>query len=186
VVATLVADLAPVSPPAVRAGPVAEPALAVPAVGSVPARLPVPEESRTVAVFSGTRRAGPWQPARLNHVLAVFGGAEIDMREVDLPPGETELRVFCLFGGVEITVAPGTRVHLECTAIFGGAEQEDGSTPLDPDAPVLRVTGLVFFGGVEVRERLPGESGWAARKRRKAAKKQLREAKAKKALPPGG
>jgi hypothetical protein len=43
----------------------------------------------------------------------------------------------------------------------------------------------VFFGGVEVRERLPGESGWAARKRRKQAKKQLREAKAKKALPPG-
>jgi hypothetical protein len=49
----------------------------------------------------------------------------------------------------------------------------------------VRVTGVVFFGGVEVRERLPGESGWAARKRRKAAQKQLREKKTRKALPPG-
>jgi hypothetical protein len=179
VVSALVADLAPVSPAA------PEQALAVPAATTALAPVHVAAEGRTIAVFSGTRRAGVWQPARLNHVLAVFGGAEIDMREVELPPGETEIRVFCMFGGVEITVAPGTRVHLECTAIFGGAEQEEASTSPAPDGPVVRVTGLVFFGGVEVLERLPGEGGWAARKRRKAAQKQLREARAKKALPPG-
>ncbi len=181
VVAALVADLAPavVAP--------AEALVVAPEPTPVTALAPVevPAEGRTVAVFSGSRRAGVWQPARINHVLSVFGGAELDLREVDLPPGETEIRVFCMFGGVEITVAPGTRVQLECSAIFGGAEQEDGSAPPEPNAPVLRVTGFVFFGGVEVRERLPGESGWAARKRRRAAKKQLREAKERKALPPG-
>jgi serine/threonine protein kinase len=185
VVAALVADLAPaVAVPALAAAP-AEQALAVPAATNLPAVLDVPQEGRTVAVFSGTRRAGSWTPARVNHVLSVFGGAEIDLRDVELPPGETELRVFCMFGGVEITVAPGTRVQLECTAIFGGVEQEDASEQPAPDAPVVRVTGMVFFGGVEVCERLPGEGGWAARKRRKAAQKQMREAKAKKALPPG-
>jgi predicted Ser/Thr protein kinase len=177
VVAALVADLAPASP--------AAQALVVPEPPRVPATPAVTELGRTVAVFSGTRRAGVWQPARVNQVLAVFGGAELDLREVELPPGETEIRVFCMFGGVEITVAPGTRVQLDCSAIFGGAEQEDASAPVDPHGPVVRVTGLVFFGGVEVLERLPGESGWAARKRRKAAKKQLREARQKKALPPG-
>jgi serine/threonine protein kinase len=182
VVSALVADLAP-APAVATAEP--ERALAVSAKTNALAPIDVAAESRTVAVFSGSRRAGVWQPARLNHLLAVFGGAEIDMREVDLPPGETEIRVFCMFGGVEITVAPGTRVQLECTAIFAGAEQEESTTPPEPGAPVVRVTGLVFFGGVEVLERLPGESGWAARKRRKAAQKQLREAKAKKALPPG-
>jgi len=192
VVAALVADLAPVAAvPATLAVPVPTlPVMPEPArVGPNVTALAVPHDvqavSRTVAVFSGNRRAGVWQPARVNHVLAVFGGAEIDMRDVELPPGETEIRVFCMMGGIEITVAPGTRVHLECTAIFGGAEQEDASAPPEPGGPVLRVTGMVLFGGVEVRERLPGESGWAARKRRKAAQKQLREKKAKKALPPG-
>jgi serine/threonine protein kinase len=186
VVAALVADLASDSPapaPDVAAAP--EQALAVPAATTLAVSHHVPGVGRTVAVFSGNRRAGVWQPARVNHVLAVFGGAEIDLRDVELAPGETEIRVFCMFGGIEITVAPGTRVHLECTAIFGGAEQEDASTQPEPGGPILRVTGVVFFGGVEVRERLPGESGWAARKRRKAAQKQLREAKTKKALPPG-
>jgi hypothetical protein len=181
VVAALVADLAVGPPVTVEL----EPALAVPTPTTLAVPHHVSETSRTVAVFSGNRRAGVWHPARVNQVIAVFGGAEIDMRGVELPPGETEIRVFCMFGGIEITVAPGTRVHLECTAIFGGAEQEDASAEPEPGAPVLRVTGMVFFGGVEVRERLPGESGWAARKRRKAAHKQLREAKTKKALPPG-
>ncbi|MCX4240442.1 protein kinase domain-containing protein [Paraliomyxa miuraensis] len=156
-----------------------------PAPTNLPAVVDAPAEGRIVAVFSGSRRAGVWQPARVNHVMAVFGGAEVDLREAQLPPGEIELRVFCMFGGVEITVAPGTRVQLECSAIFGGVEQEDASAPPDPGGTVIRVTGMVFFGGVEVLERLPGESGWAARKRRKEARRQLRAARAaKNALPP--
>jgi hypothetical protein len=51
--------------------------------------------------------------------------------------------------------------------------------------PRIRVTGFVAFGSVEVFERLPGEGFWAARKRRKAGKKALREAARNKALPPG-
>ena len=192
-VAVLVADLAlpPAEPaPASLLTIASTPghALAVPdpaRAAAVPAVIEPPAVGRTVAVFSGSRRAGVWQPARLNQVMAVFGGAELDLREAQLPPGEIEIRVFCMMGGVEITVAPGTHVQLECHAIFGGVEQEDATSPPEPGATVVRVTGMVFFGGVEVRERLPGESGWAARKRRKEARKQLREAKRKsKALPP--
>lgn len=180
VVAALVADLLPVP----SSAPV-EQALVVPGASSAPALIDMPAQGRTIAVFSGTRRAGAWKPARVNQVLSVFGGAELDLRDVELPPGEIEIRVLCMFGGVDITVAPGTHVQLECTAIFGGAEQEDASVQPEPGAPVVRITGLVLFGGVHVRERLPGESGWAARKRRKVAHRALRAARANKALPPG-
>ncbi len=183
IVAALVADLVVAAPaPAPASAPA--PALPVPVASSVPAVIDVPAVSRTVAVFSGTRRAGTWMPARVNHVFSVFGGADIDLRDAVLPPGELEIRVFCMFGGVDITVAPGTHVHVECTAIFGGTDQDDASVQPEPGATVVRVTGLVMFGAVDVHERLPGESGWGARKRRKAARRELEAQRSKKALPP--
>lgn len=152
----------------------------------VPAVVAMPEVGRIVSVFSGMRRSGVWVPARVNQVFAMFGGAEIDLREARIEPGvEVELKVLVMFGGVEIIVPPGTHVQMDCTPLFGGAEQEDASEPADPDGMRIRVTGLVLFGGVEVIERLPGESGWAARKRRKAKHRALREAAKRKALPPG-
>ncbi len=182
-VAVLVADLAPLPDPAGAAPAVVDGAeavaLAVPA-SAVPAVVDVPANRTMVALFSGTRRGGAWTPARVNRVFTMFGGAEIDLREALLPSGTIEVQVFAMFGGVTITVTPGTRVLLECTAIMGGADQEDASIAPEPGATVVRVTGFVMFGGVGVVERLPGESGRAARKRRRA----LRKAKQVKALPP--
>ena len=39
------------------------------------------------------------------------------------------------------------------------------------DGPVVRISGLVCMGGVDVVERLPGESAREARKRLKTEKK---------------
>ncbi len=188
VVASLVADLAPApGAPAVSSVPATiEPQVIDGRISGPPAVIDVPEKSSTVAIFSGSRRAGSWVPARYNRVLSVFGGVELDLRESPLPPGEIEINLVGAFTGVEILVPPGTRVQLECSTVFGGVEQQDGAETPTPGGTTIRVTGLVIFGGVEIVERYPGESGWAARKRRKADRKQLRAAaKAKaKALPP--
>ena len=46
-------------------------------------------DSRTFLAFmGGVERRGNWKPARRNVVIAIMGGAELDFREVDLPPGE--------------------------------------------------------------------------------------------------
>ncbi len=153
-------------------------------VSGPPAVIDVPEKSSTVAIFSGSRRGGGWVPARQNRIFSIFGGTEIDLRDVRLPPGEIEINVLGMFSGVELVVPPGTRVRLECSAVFGSTEQQESTVAPDPDSTVIRVTGFVMFGSVEIVERYPGESGWAARRRRKADRKRLRaEAKAK-ALPP--
>ncbi|MEM7155828.1 MAG: protein kinase [Myxococcota bacterium] len=148
--------------------------------------LAVPETGRIVAAFSGSRRGGNWVPARLNKVIAVCGAATLDLREAKLPPGEIEIRVRVVFGGLEIIAPPGVEVRLECTSLFAGAGQEDPTEPPDPNATIVRVTGVVMFGGLTVEERFPGERASAARKRRRAHRRALtKAAKAKaKALGP--
>jgi len=186
-VLALVADLAPLPVAlAVANAPAAVPdgkTLAVPESAAIAWSAP-PSTGRIISVFSGSSRSGNWQPARVNKVLTVFGGTELDLREARLPPGEVEINIFVMFGGVDIVVPPGVEVRLDCTTLFGGADQGNATEPPTPGGTVVRVTGVVLFGGVDVNERLPGESSWAARKRHRAHRKALRQAAKAKALPP--
>nr|WP_051711837.1 DUF1707 domain-containing protein [Spirillospora albida] len=121
------------------------------------ARLPPPAQpSALVAVFSGVQRKGRWLVEPAMSVTCVFGGAELDFRQAVLSRREVTVNVTCLFGGVDITVPPGVRVICSPTAVFGGADLPDDDV-IDPDAPVIRITGLVIFGGVSVKRRGPGE-----------------------------
>ena len=118
----------------------------------------IPERGLVVAVFAGNARKGSWLVPRLLKVFAMFGGAEIDLREARFAPGVTTIDVAAFFGGVQITVPPGVRVESNGTAIMGGF-QAGGSADLllDPAQPVLRVNGLAVFGGVEVKVRGPSK-----------------------------
>lgn len=118
----------------------------------------IPERGLMIAVFAGNARKGSWLVPRLLNVFALFGGAEIDLREARFAPGVTDIHVGAFFGGVEITVPPGVRVESNGTAIMGGF-QAGGSADLllDPSQPVLRLHGLAVFGGVEVKVRGPSK-----------------------------
>jgi len=133
---------------------------------SMTTRDQVKERSFAVAVLGGTRRAGRWSPARTNHAIAVMGGAEIDFREAVMGPGVTELRIFALWGGVEVIVPPGMNVESHGIGIMGGFEHAPDMPP-DPNAPTLRVTGLALMGGVDITVRHAGESARDARRRRR-------------------
>lgn len=124
-------------------------------------------DSRTIiAVMAGVERRGHWEPARHNLVIALMGGVELDFRELQLPPGETEVFIFCLMGGVGLIVPPEMTVDASGIAIMGGFEHTSPS-PRDPSAPVLRVQGFCLMGGVEVQVRRPGETEKDARRRRR-------------------
>jgi hypothetical protein len=88
----------------------------------------------------------------------MLGGAEIDLREAKFAPGVTQIEANAFMGGIEITVPPGVRVESLGAAFMGGFEASAGdSGALDPNAPVLRVSGLAVMGGVEVKVRKPGK-----------------------------
>ena len=128
----------------------------------LPARLAppavVPERGIVMAFMGGVARKGSWMVPRHFKVVAVMGGAEIDLRDARFAPGVTEIEVMALMGGVEITVPPGVRVETMGTALMGGFEATAGDIhATDPSAPILRVSGMAVMGGVEVRVRRPGK-----------------------------
>jgi hypothetical protein len=134
-----------------------------------------PKNRRVTSLMGGFERKGSWKvPAKLT-VTTVMGGGELDFRETPLPPGETEVKIRAVMGGVKIIVPPDIAVDCEGTGIMGAFENLDRSaTTPDPDTPLLHIHGWALMGGVEIETRLPGESGRQARKRKKKERKRLR------------
>lgn len=136
------------------------------AVGSVEPGTPVRQSQILFAMMGGTERHGPWTPARQINALALMGGLDIDFREARFAPGVTELNVMALMGGVDILVPPGLRVECEGFGFMGGFDghEQAGSSE---NGPILRIRGFAMMGGIDVTERLPGETARDRRKRRK-------------------
>jgi hypothetical protein len=117
-----------------------------------------PEHQEIVAIFGGHQISGPHPLPRRLKIKAVFGGAQVDLREALFPDGVIEVEVKAVFGGVQIIVPPTLAVECHGVAILGGFENLNRAPANpDPSAPVLRVRGRVLFGGVQIETRLPGE-----------------------------
>jgi Domain of unknown function (DUF1707)/Cell wall-active antibiotics response 4TMS YvqF len=110
--------------------------------------------SRMVCVFSGASRKGSWRVPAALETINVFGGTELDLREAVLPAREISIRAICVFGGVDITVPPEMHVIDTGWALLGGREiPPDTDESAEPDAPVLRISGLSVLGGMSVRRK---------------------------------
>lgn len=103
-----------------------------------------------VAVFGGASRKHTWRVRRNTSILALFGGVELDLTQATFEAHELTFNVFCLFGGIEVTVPAGTDVDSQVAAVFGGSEVRRLAPP-DGVAPKLVLKGFCGFGGVEVR-----------------------------------
>jgi hypothetical protein len=107
-----------------------------------------------VAIFGGASRKGQWHVEPKITSVTVFGGATLDFRDVQLPQREITLNCTTVFGGVEIIVPPEMRVIDSGIALFGGRDTGPGSAESsDPNAPVLRLTGLTLFGGLGLKHK---------------------------------
>lgn len=116
-----------------------------------------PERKRRhpiIAIFGGASRRGRWQADPKMTAVTIFGGATIDFREADLPQQEITLNCTSAFGGMQIVVPPEMRVIDSGIALFGGRDvRTGGPESADPRAPVLRLTGLTIFGGLDVKHK---------------------------------
>ncbi|MGH3375801.1 MAG: DUF1707 SHOCT-like domain-containing protein [Actinoallomurus sp.] len=133
--------------PAATAGPVVRDDLPPPRAGS----------PNIVAVFSGAERNGRWLIEPQTNVVSVFGGIELDLRQAVLSQREVTLNVVAVMGAVNITVPPGVRVTSSVADVFGNTSLPGDGT-VDPNAPVVRLTGLALFSSVSVRRRDPGSA----------------------------
>ncbi len=136
------------------------------------------------SIFGSVKRSGAWSVPRHLAVRSVFASGRLDLRQAQLPPEGAVIEVNLVFADLEVLVPPGMRVTVEAEAILaevGDAEMLD----VDPEVPPLRVIGRAIMSNLEVKERLPGESGWGAFWRRRRARRLERARAKQQALPPG-
>ncbi len=126
----------------------------------------VPNRGVVMGIMGGVARKGGWIVPRHLRVLAIMGGAQIDLRNAQLGPGVTEIEVFAFWGGAEILVPEWVRVEIVGTAFMGGIDVAGGGINNDPAAPILRVSGLVIMAGIDVARK--GRDRNATRRLRQA------------------
>ena len=110
------------------------------------------EEIDLVNIFGGERLISAADPFFGGKVTTLFGGTLIDLRRVVPAPTGIYLDILVAFGGLSLVVPPGWKVVFDGTVTAGRIE--DLTRPVDdPDAPIVRVGGLVALGGVEATTR---------------------------------
>jgi hypothetical protein len=148
-------------------------------VPAPPFRTDRPKASpRTIVILSGAHRRGRWVPAPIHRVFALMGGAKLDLRDAELLPGITEIRLNVLMGGVQVIVPPDMDVEVDGWALMGGIEERDiHPAPLETQSRRLRIHARVVMGGVEVkvRERKGPRAEQVDQLEEKRKRKKLRE-----------
>ena len=89
------------------------------------------------------------QQFRGGRVYAVFGRSDIDLRGTTVADEGAKINIISAFGSVRLLVPEDWSVNVQTWAVFGGAASKRG-TPTEPEGQLI-LTGLSFFGGVEIR-----------------------------------
>ncbi|MCA9381845.1 hypothetical protein KC660_00360 [Candidatus Dojkabacteria bacterium] len=99
-------------------------------------------------LFNGTNIKVKSDSFKGGKVDTVFGGLELDLRDVKVDENGATLEVNAIFGGAEIYVNENQRVQASGTGVFGGW---DNHFKTSNEGPVLTIKGSGVFGGVEIR-----------------------------------
>jgi hypothetical protein len=129
----------------------------VPRQATGPHVVPGAESTRHIAIMGGLERRGDWVVPQRMTVVAIMGGANLDMRQAKFAAREVVVTVNAIMGGAEIIVPPHVHVVMEGVGIMGGYAGPSGKVAeeLDENSPTLRVKGVAIWGGVSVSRRRP-------------------------------
>ena len=110
------------------------------------------EEIDLVNIFGGYKLLSAADPFFGGKVTTLLGGTLIDLSRAVPAPTGIYLDILVVFGGLSLVVPPGWRVVFDGTVTAGRIE--DLTRPVsDPDAPLVRIGGLVALGGIEATTR---------------------------------
>lgn len=102
-------------------------------------------------LFSGTEVRSQSKDFRGGSITAIFGGAEIDLRDAELSAEGVALDLTTVFGGVTIIVPENVHVEISGIPIFGGWDDKTRQRGEEEGHAVLKLNCLAVFGGVEIR-----------------------------------
>jgi hypothetical protein len=112
----------------------------------------------TFVMFGGVERRGRWRVGRRFFSFTMFGGTDLDLRQVEISSGVVEITAFTMWGGFDIYVPEGVDVEVTGFAVFGGNDENGTEGDVHRDAPLIRVRLITIFGGADVWH-VPREGG---------------------------
>lgn len=87
------------------------------------------------------------------NIIAILGGAKVDIRDADTQRDVIEIDILAFMGGVELIVPPHWQVTVKVLPILGGVSNKTTclADKMQVRKKYLAVTGVAFMGGVEIR-----------------------------------
>ncbi|MFG1810589.1 DUF1707 domain-containing protein [Streptomyces sp. NPDC049040] len=109
------------------------------------------ENPNLVGILGGAERKGRWRVGHKITAVAIMGGVEIDLSEATFTAPELVIHCTAVMGGVSIRLPEN--VTLRGGGVIGimGGSDIKAYESTDPGAPVVRVDGVAFWGGVEAK-----------------------------------
>lgn len=104
------------------------------------------------AVFGGVERRNTSKHFTGADLTALFGGAELDIRDAEITDLPARINVVAMFGGVDIIAPREWNVRLDVIPILGGASDDRLRSESTNEEVDLVVTGFVAFGGVSISD----------------------------------
>ncbi|HSK13591.1 MAG TPA: LiaF domain-containing protein [Phnomibacter sp.] len=121
--------------------------------GDVPPSIGVDtnDSIECTAIFGGVKRTVVSKNFKGGEIVAIFGGAEVDLTHADIQ-GVVQLEATNILGGTKLIVPPTWDVQSEMVAILGGVEDKRRIQPeLIDRSKRLVLVGTAFLGGLEVK-----------------------------------
>ncbi|MCF8228325.1 MAG: cell wall-active antibiotics response protein [Bacteroidales bacterium] len=103
-------------------------------------------------IFGGSKQRFTNQIFKGGKIANIFGGSEIDLSQVELQEGKSELEINCIFGGVGLVVPSDWKVTTRVSNILGGfSDKRQIITASKDSSKELIITGTMIFGGGEIK-----------------------------------
>ena len=97
-----------------------------------------PSSNSALVLMGGADRSGDWVVPGTFVTAVMMGGVDLDLREARFTQRETTIWVYCVMGGVGITLPNDVQVRVHGIPIMGGFGIEgDSLSVVDPAAPVV-------------------------------------------------
>lgn len=104
-----------------------------------------------MAVFSGSERAYNDETFTGSHLVAIFGGVDLDLRHARFTK-DTVIKAFALFGGIDIKVPEDVNVMTRSGFIFGGISDDRKSTEAKGKHTIY-LDAAGGFGGISISDK---------------------------------
>jgi hypothetical protein len=114
------------------------------------------QEIDLVTIFDGDNLVSSADPFYGGKILTMYGGTVLDLRKATPAPTGIYLDLLVWMGRVDLVVPLGWRVDFTGKVIFGGFDDATQTTA-DPDAPIVKIGGLIVFGGLRATTKSPLE-----------------------------